>query len=83
MILDCVQALCSYKGYKVEDAERLALEALPSTHNPLVEAMNNNSWMKLVAYLGLDAGRLVNRYLTQLKQQYIAVQCLFFVALAL
>ncbi|XP_045785525.1 eIF-2-alpha kinase activator GCN1 isoform X2 [Maniola jurtina] len=71
MILDCVQALCSFRDYKIEDAERLALEALPCSHYPLVEAMNNKSWIKLVTYLRLDACRLVTRHLTELKQLYI------------
>ncbi|XP_052737701.1 eIF-2-alpha kinase activator GCN1 [Bicyclus anynana] len=71
MILDCIQALCSFKDYRTEDAERLALEALPCCHHPLVEALNNKSWTKLVAYLRLDAGRLVARHLAQLEQLYI------------
>ncbi|KAF9795685.1 hypothetical protein SFRURICE_003878 [Spodoptera frugiperda] len=71
MILDCVQALCSFKGYPEKDSQDLALSVLPSCHHPLAVAVNQHAWVKLVNYLGHDPKKLVSLYSNNLKNKYI------------
>ncbi|CAB3252124.1 unnamed protein product [Arctia plantaginis] len=71
MILDCVQALCSYKGYPEKDSQELAIDVLPSCHHPLAVAVNKRAWVKLVSYLGHDPKKLVSLYANNLKNKYI------------
>ncbi|XP_060810909.1 stalled ribosome sensor GCN1 [Amyelois transitella] len=71
MILDCVQALCSNRDYQVEDAQSLAIDALPACHHPLAVAANKKAWVKFVSYLKLDPKKLVAMYANNLKNTYI------------
>ncbi|XP_038215346.1 eIF-2-alpha kinase activator GCN1 [Zerene cesonia] len=71
MILDCVQSLCSYREYPPEDAEKLAIDALPSCHQPLAAALSKRAWIKLVGYLRLEPRKLVAVYSNNLKNTYI------------
>ncbi|CAH3879772.1 unnamed protein product [Pieris brassicae] len=71
MILDCVQALCSFRGYPTEDTEKLAIDALPGCHHPLAVALNDRAWAKLVGYLGLEPRKLVAIHCDTLKNAYI------------
>ncbi|CAH2086956.1 unnamed protein product [Euphydryas editha] len=71
MILDCVHALCSYKDYRQEELERLALEALPSCHHPLV-AGGRRAWLAVLAYLRLEPPRLVAAHAARLRSAYVA-----------
>ncbi|XP_045491112.1 eIF-2-alpha kinase activator GCN1 [Colias croceus] len=71
MILDCVQSLCSYRGYPSEDAEKLAIDALPSCHQPLAAALSKRAWIKLVGYMKLEPRKLVAVYSNNLKNTYI------------
>ncbi|CAK1582375.1 unnamed protein product [Parnassius mnemosyne] len=71
MILDCVQALCSFRDYPSEDRERLALDVLPSCHHPIAVAVNKRAWFSVVSYLRLDPRDLVGRYASNLKNTYI------------
>ncbi|XP_041977566.1 eIF-2-alpha kinase activator GCN1 isoform X2 [Aricia agestis] len=72
MILDCVQALCSYREYPTKDAESLALDALLSSHHPLVSAISRDAWVKIVNYLKLEPRKLVAVYANNLKNTYIS-----------
>lgn len=71
MILDCIQALCSFKDYPAIDLESLAIEALRSCHHPLAMATNKHAWEKIVRYLGLLPKNLVGLYANELKKTYI------------
>ncbi|XP_059061266.1 LOW QUALITY PROTEIN: stalled ribosome sensor GCN1 [Achroia grisella] len=71
MILDCVQALCSFRDYPVVDAQSLAIDALPSCHHPLVVAIDRRAWVKLVCNLQLEPKKLVGQYANNLKNTYI------------
>lgn len=71
MILDCVQALCSYRRYPLEESRSLAMEALRPCHHPLAAAVGRRAWPKLVAYLKLDVRALVAAHAHDLKNQYI------------
>ncbi|XP_072943447.1 stalled ribosome sensor GCN1 isoform X2 [Epargyreus clarus] len=71
MILDCVQALCSFRDYQQSDSESLAIDALPCSHHPLVYAMNKHAWERLVRHLRLDPSDLVAAYVNNLKNTYI------------
>ncbi|XP_068630147.1 stalled ribosome sensor GCN1 [Battus philenor] len=71
MILNCVQALCSYRDYPSEDREALALDVLPSCHHP-VAAVDKRAWFKLLTYMKLEPRDLVGRYAHTLRNTYIA-----------
>lgn len=57
--------------YRQDELEKLALEALPSCHQPLVISIAPRAWLRLLAYLGLDPSRLVATHSTRLKSVYI------------
>ncbi|KAM3961855.1 lethal (3) 80Fj [Aphomia sociella] len=72
MILDCVQALCSFRDYPTVDAQTLAIDALRSCHHPLAVAVNRRAWLKLTCYLRLEPKKLVGQYANNLKNTYIS-----------
>ncbi|XP_075992954.1 lethal (3) 80Fj [Anticarsia gemmatalis] len=71
MILDCVQALCSFRGYPEKESQELAIDVLPCCHHPLAVGVNKRAWVKLVAYLQHDPKKLVSLYANTLKNKYI------------
>ncbi|XP_053625141.1 stalled ribosome sensor GCN1 isoform X2 [Plodia interpunctella] len=71
MVLDCVQALCSNRDYPVEDAQSLAIDALPACHHPLATAVNKRAWIKVVCHLRLEPKKLVAMHANNLKNTYI------------
>ncbi|CAH0406720.1 unnamed protein product [Chilo suppressalis] len=71
MILDCVQALCSYKEYPTLDAQNLALAALSCCHHPLVASTQRRAWQKMCSRLRLDPQKLVGLYASTLKDAYL------------
>ncbi|XP_026329507.1 eIF-2-alpha kinase activator GCN1 isoform X2 [Hyposmocoma kahamanoa] len=72
MLLDCVQAFCSCRDYPPEDAQTLAVAVLPASHHPLAAAVLRRAWLKVVAFLRLDAKKLVALYANSLNNTYIA-----------
>ncbi|CAG9783453.1 unnamed protein product [Diatraea saccharalis] len=71
MILDCIQALCSFKEYPTLDAQNLALAALPCCHHPLVAAIQRRAWQRQCSRLRQDPHKLVGLYAATLKDTYI------------
>ncbi|XP_063377694.1 stalled ribosome sensor GCN1 [Cydia fagiglandana] len=71
MVLDAVQALCSFRGYSEQDAQLLAIDALRASHHPLAVAVNKRAWARTVRYLKLDPKALVGLYANNLKNSYV------------
>ncbi|XP_047988388.1 eIF-2-alpha kinase activator GCN1 [Leguminivora glycinivorella] len=71
MVLDAVQALCSFRGYSEQDAQLLAIDALRASHHPLAVAVNKRAWARTVRYLKLDPKALVGLYANNLKNAYV------------
>lgn len=71
-----LQAVETYRSlrpaeYPPEDAQTLAVAALPASHHPLAAAVLRRAWLKVVAYLRLDAKKLVALYANSLNNTYI------------
>lgn len=71
MILDCVQALCSFRGYPEKDSQELAIDVLPACQHPLAVSVNKHAWVKLLTYLKHDPKKLVSLYANNLKNKFI------------
>ncbi|KAL0893483.1 hypothetical protein ABMA27_013683 [Loxostege sticticalis] len=72
MILDCVQALCSFRDYPEIDAQSLAIDILPCCHHPLVAGVSRHAWRRAAAFLRLEPARLVGLHAAALTHTYVA-----------